>query len=355
MRERRARATTSSSSTTRIVRRCGRAAPASVRSSGRPNSSKVTSADTGLPGSPSHGAPNSVPNAERRARPHAHAPERERAAERGDDGARVVEVAHRHAARRQDQVAPVGGAQMRGERRWIVGRDAERRPARHPRRAPRPRASSCSTTRCAGRRAPRRTRSSGTSSSPVARMATRGRRCTTAARTADGRRARRRARHRAWCPRARTIAPARTSSPRSADVRAARRGRRGSRRRPPPRVGVLDAHHASPRPRGTGAPVMMRAASPRTDARASACCPAAIVLDRRAASPGGPPIAPRTSAARTAKPSMLALSHSGSDTGDTTSRASTRPSASRSAIGSSPSGARRRRACARSPRRRPAA
>ena len=34
-----------------------------MRMSGRPNSSKVTSADTGLPGSPSHGASNTRPNA----------------------------------------------------------------------------------------------------------------------------------------------------------------------------------------------------------------------------------------------------------------------------------------------------
>ena len=304
---------------------------------GAPNSSKVTSAETGLPGSPSQGTPNSRPNpsgapGRMRTRQSESVPPSSR-----DDAARVVEVPDRYAARGEDHVAALGGAEML--RRARAGRRARCRAARalRPRRARPPRASSCSRRRCAGRRAPRRTRRAARARRPWRGSPTRGRRCTHGSRTADGGEHAERARGRARCRRASRRRAGAHVLARERGCSRPRRGRRGSRPWSPD-VSCPPPAPRSPRPRGTGAPVMMRAASPRTDRARAARCPRRSSR-RRAAVTGEPADAPRTSAARTAKPSMLALSHGGSDTGETTSRASTRPSESRSATTPPPSGA----------------
>ena len=183
-----------------------RAAPGAAKST------KVTKAETGLPGRPNTSAlgartPNHVGLPGRsatRQKSSSHAERRER-------GLDVVVRADRHAAGDEHDVGLVERAAQRGH-----GRARGRRPRaarRRPRR--RPRAASAASVERVGvvdlARAPA-ARPASTSSSPVARTATRGRR---AQRTRRGRRRRRRRARpgRAACPAAARTSPARRSSP----------------------------------------------------------------------------------------------------------------------------------------------
>src|SRR5260221_1445566 len=65
------------------------------------------------------------PEAKRRAGPHSHFPQRQRASELGDDAARVVEVAHGHAATGEHEVTSFSATQVFCERIGRIWCDAK--------------------------------------------------------------------------------------------------------------------------------------------------------------------------------------------------------------------------------------
>ena len=94
------------------------------RSAGRTSSSKLTMADTGLPGRPKTGVPILLerPEGERLGRPdrHLHPPHRPRAPLL-EDHLDDVEIPHAHPAAGDQRVAPVGGAvEGEAERRFVI-------------------------------------------------------------------------------------------------------------------------------------------------------------------------------------------------------------------------------------------
>ena len=162
----------------------------------------------------------------------------------------------------------------------------------------------------------------GTSSSPVDTTVTRGRRCTTTSATLAAA-ARARCPGPSRVPAASTTSPARTSSPRCRTERPTSGARCRATSAAPPSVSSTGTTASAPS--GMGAPVMIRSTWPgRSTCRRVS--PAAM-SSATGSTTGAARVAPASSAARTAYPSIAELSKPGRSVVATTSRARTSPSA----------------------------